>query len=542
MTGRKPNLTGIQHFGAAAYVKLKNAGKLEKRASKARFVGYDNESKGYQIYWPEKHAVSIERNVVFNPGDSFEESVKIMNEEEQNKVLQNSTEKTSKIPVENLSNQNSNKNQNKNSLPEDPAPSDIPTALEHSIEESTPIVEPLCRSRLCDTLPEPELNTRRGFRARKVPGAYRRLNQGLDANAVFVDDLEDDLNEPGGADQRDLAENEYFDLPDSWALAGSMDEEPASLQEALEGPDGEEWKKGLEKEIGRLEAARTWRVVKAPEGAKVIPHSIVLRTKRGARNEVTECRVRIVAGGHRQRVGVDFDRDRMFYAVVKNPSQHAVLAHAAKKDWSIQHIDVKSAYLYAKLEGNAPTYMTPPVGYLKPEQKGMVLEILKCLYGLVQSRRGWYDELHGTFRKLGFTCSKIDHSVFICCLTTEKEDLVIAVATDDMAITGNSDQAVTRFKNEIKRVYEITDLGNLRWFLGMEIKRDRAVCTISINQSAYIEGMATKFGLTSAKPIYVPMLPGEVLSHDQSPSTPAEATEMSKIPYGNMIVTCCGRL
>ena len=47
--------------------------------------------------------------------------------------------------------------------------------------------------------------------------------------------------------------------------------------------------------------------------------------------------------------------------------------------------------------------------------------------------------------------------------------------------------------------------------------------------------MATKFGLTSAKPIYVPMLPGEVLSCNQSPSMPAEATEMSKIPYGIMI-------
>ena len=132
-------------------------------------------------------------------------------------------------------------------------------------------------------------------------------------------------------------------------------------------------------------------------------------------------------------------------------------------------------------------------------------------------------------------CSKIDHSVFICCLTTEGEDLVITVTTDDMAITGNSDQAVTQFKNEIKRVYEITDLGDLRWFLGMEIKHDRATCTISINQSAYIKGMATKFGLTSTKPIYVPMLPGKVLSHDQSPSMPAEATKMSKIPYRNMI-------
>ena len=112
---------------------------------------------------------------------------------------------------------------------------------------------------------------------------------------------------------------------------------------------------------------------------------------------------------------------------------------------------------------------------------------------------------------------------------------MIAVATDDMMITSNSDQAITRFKNEIKRVYKTTDLGNLRWFLGMEIKHDCATCTISINQSTYIEGMAMKFRLTSTKPVYIPMLPGEVLSCDQLLSTPTEATKMSKIPYRNMI-------
>ena len=69
-------------------------------------------------------------------------------------------------------------------------------------------------------------------------GAYHRLNQGLNANAMFINDLEDNLNKPGGADQCDLAKNKYFDLPDSWALAGSMDKELASLQEAPEGLDG----------------------------------------------------------------------------------------------------------------------------------------------------------------------------------------------------------------------------------------------------------------------------------------------------------------
>ena len=63
------------------------------------------------------------------------------------------------------------------------------------MEASTPIVEPPCCSHVCDTLPEPEPNTRHGFQARLAPGAYRRLNQGLDANTMLTDDLEDNLNE-----------------------------------------------------------------------------------------------------------------------------------------------------------------------------------------------------------------------------------------------------------------------------------------------------------------------------------------------------------
>ena len=58
---------------------------------------------------------------------------------------------------------------------------------------------------------------------------------------MFVDNLDYELEVLGGADHCDLAEINIFELPDSWTLAGSMNEEPASLQEALEGPVGAEW-------------------------------------------------------------------------------------------------------------------------------------------------------------------------------------------------------------------------------------------------------------------------------------------------------------
>ena len=58
---KKPNLHGIQEFGAAAYVKDLNTGKLDARAKKGHFVGYNSKSKGYRIYWPEKRSITVKR-------------------------------------------------------------------------------------------------------------------------------------------------------------------------------------------------------------------------------------------------------------------------------------------------------------------------------------------------------------------------------------------------------------------------------------------------------------------------------------------------
>ena len=68
--GRKPNLANIHEFGAAAYVKDLKAGKLDSHALVGHFVGYDIKSKGYQIYWPTKRLITVERNVVINQNDA----------------------------------------------------------------------------------------------------------------------------------------------------------------------------------------------------------------------------------------------------------------------------------------------------------------------------------------------------------------------------------------------------------------------------------------------------------------------------------------
>lgn len=517
VNGRKPYLGGIQEFGAAAYVKDLQAGKLDPRAQKGRFVGYDSVSKGYRIYWPEKRTVSIERNVVFNPNDLQAENDSVvvqddvLNEGEQGKVIQNEPKGGD------IKNDENRENNKKRDIPAD---EHAPEPQEHDNDTNATSIQPPKRSRRQEIDAEPEPNTGRGFRVRPVPGTYARMHEGLEparANIAIVDDDVDGL-EPAG-----------IDFGDGFAFVASMGNEPASLDEALSGAHAREWQAAWDKEMSRLEAAHTWELVIPPAGVSIIPCREVFKEKTGPNGEITERRLRVVAGGHKQQKGIDYDET--FSSAAKMPTVRVMLADAAQRDWEIHQVDVKSAYLNAPLE--EVVYMHPPKKYLKPGQEGMVCRLLKCLYGLKQAGRGWHKEMSSAFEQIGFSKSGVDHSLFI--RRTPIEQTAVAVATDDMAVAGSTTDAIKRFKTEISEFFDITDGGEISWFLNFEIRRDRAARTISINQRSYLEAMASKFGQQDAKPVYLPMLPGEIFSKDQCPVTPSQHFAMRKIPYAEGI-------
>ena len=89
-TNKKPHLGGIKEFGATAYVKDLHAGKLDACARVGRFVGYDSESKGYCIYWPDKKSVTVKWNIVFNENDTTLEdtNLTVLAEGEKEKIIQ----------------------------------------------------------------------------------------------------------------------------------------------------------------------------------------------------------------------------------------------------------------------------------------------------------------------------------------------------------------------------------------------------------------------------------------------------------------------
>ena len=213
-----------------------------------------------------------------------------------------------------------------------------------------------------------------------------------------------------------------------------------------------------------------------PQGQTAIPCSEVVRVKQGPNGDVQSYRVRIVAGGHKQIKGVNYTET--FSAAAKMPTVHVVLTNAAHQDWEIEHVDVKSAYLNTPL--NKVIYIKSPRGVLKLGQEGKVLRLLKGLYGLKQAGRGWYMEMAGVFmNKLGFKRSAIDYSVFY--RKSGEEHTIVAIATDNMAVTSRRSIDAECFKSNIKQFWDITDHGSIKWFLGFKIRRDRTSRTVLIN-------------------------------------------------------------
>ena len=309
----------------------------------------------------------------------------------------------------------------------------------------------------------------------------------------------------------------------------SLESDEPSVEEALKGPNAKHWQHAMDEEVAAIEKNGTWELVDPPIGTNIIWSHFILKVKCDEKGEITHYKAQLVANSNMQREGIDFNET--FAAVAKLPSVCAVLTNATSQGWEIHQINIKNAYLNTEL--SETIYMHPPSGCLKPGQEGKVCKLIKCLYSTQQASFEWYETLHEFFTEIGFMCSVVNHVVFF---RHEGEfSSVVSVSTDDMVITGNSIDSINWVKGEFRKRFEISDLGEIKWLLGLEIKYDKAARTLSISQGAYIDKLIEHFGLSDANAISTPFELGTALSADQSPSMPCQTAEMLHIPYKELV-------
>ena len=250
-------------------------------------------------------------------------------------------------------------------------------------------------------------------------------------------------------------------------------------------PDTIEWELACENEKRAFENLGVYEIMPRPSDRKVIGSKWVFHVKRGPDGTIQKYKARVIAQGFMQIKGIDYDET--FALVAKLTSLRAILAIAAKRDLELHQMDVKSAYLNGNLSNEI--FMSPPPGFNIPD--GMVLRLIKAVYGTKQGGRVWYEEISGTLRDMGYTHTDADHAVFTCGAGTALT--IIALYVDDITMAASNMATIDQDKQALCHAYEMTDLGELSWILGMHIVRNRTTRSISLSQEKYSQEILASF-------------------------------------------------
>jgi hypothetical protein len=456
----------LRTFGCVAHVKQgnKHLTKLEDRSTQMVFIGYESGSKAWRFCNPSTKRVHVSHDVVFEEDRAWD-----WNEEKTGTDVPFGAEF---VPVESTIR-----------LMDKPGSSSSSPSMSSS-GRSGPPTHPGGR----DVQDEQQVPT---------PGImgteYAPPTETPDLDADHEDDaprryrmLESVLGTDNVPEQAEMLAVEE--------LLIAIGEEPYSVTKALKVTD---WRKAMLEEMASIEGNKTWSLVDLPKGHRAIGLKWVYKLKRNELGAVIKHKARLVAKGYVQQQGIDFEE--VFALVARMVTVRVLLAVATHNGWPIHHMDVKSAFLNGDLAEEV--YVTQPPGFTAKGEEGNVLKLHKALYGFRQAPRAWNVKLDKSLGKLSFTRCKTDHGLY----TRKKggQRVVVGVYVDDMLIIGESDAQITEFKKEMKKEFEMTDLGSLSYYLGIEVCQTAE--GLELKQETYAKKLLEKAGMANCNGCATPM-------------------------------------
>ena len=545
-THEKPNLAGLIEWGSKVWVKRLDVQKLEPRAFEAVFVGYDDESKGYRVYWQAKRHVSIERDVYFNKNEALlPDTAQIEGETDSRANSGGFTTSIPPKPVETitdpdrgakeLSNAPLTARNEQESTEIDPNQSDNPKTSQNPHNSNS---IPFSHEKPPETEQEGVDNFQlgRGKRARKPGGYYKALNEGEEEirPGVAEANLAVSLDLDSGGVEANLGE--WFGGIEE---AMAMSEDEPSLEEAMKGDEASKWITAMREEITQIEKVHTYDIVETPPEVNVVPCRWVFRRKRNGEGQVVRHKARLVAKGFKQQFGVDYHET--FAPTVRPATLRLLLAVAAQKGSIVVQADAKNAYLHGTLEPNEIIYMDLPPKYslfhdIPPnlKNKSIVCRLWRPLYGSKQGANRFRKFLVEIMMKLGFTVCNADEAVFYK-FNPDGSYVIVPTATDDFTIIADSDKSANDFQDNLEKHVELVRLGPINWLLGTTVERNLEKHSIILGQEAFIGQIIARFGLEDARTCSTPLNPNVDLTPGSDHVSTTLLSPSEKTTYREMI-------
>ncbi|GJT05218.1 putative ribonuclease H-like domain-containing protein [Tanacetum coccineum] len=217
----------------------------------------------------------------------------------------------------------------------------------------------------------------------------------------------------------------------------------------------------------------------------------VYTNKKDERGIVIRNKVRLVAQRYIQEEGIDYDE--VFALVSKNEAIRLFLAYASFKDFIVYQMDVKSAFLYRKIEKEVYVYQPP--GFEYPDFPDRVYKVEKDLYGLHQAPRAWYETLSIYLLDNGFQKGQIDKTLFT--KRVKCDILLLQVYVDDIIFRSTKKMCCTEFEKLMHKKFQMSSMGELTFFLGLQVTQKDG--GIFISQDKYVDEILKNFGLSTVK-------------------------------------------
>ena len=170
-----------------------------------------------------------------------------------------------------------------------------------------------------------------------------------------------------------------------------------------------------------------------------------------------------------------------------------VIALAATKGWHLHPMDVKNVFLQGELEEEV--YMVQPLGFNSSTHLKAVCRLKKPLYSLKKAPCAWHLKITQYLHQIGFHMSKSDNSLYI--RSGSESSIVIILYVDDLVIEGEHLIEINKVKPLLSDKFEMTDMKELHYFLGIEVIWTPA--GIMISQRDYILNLLYKFGMADCK-------------------------------------------
>jgi hypothetical protein len=231
------------------------------------------------------------------------------------------------------------------------------------------------------------------------------------------------------------------------------------------------------------------------------------KNKQEEDGEVVRNKARLVAQGYNQVEGLDFRET--FAPVACLEAIRILLSFATPKGFKLYQMDVKSAFLNGVIPEEV--YVRQPLSFESHKYPDGVYKLSKDLYGLKQMPRAWYARFKMFLLEHGYVMSSVDKTLLT--LNHDTDFLLVQIYVDDIVFGGSSHTLVSRFQEMMESEFQMSMMGELTFFLGIQVKQMKQ--GTFIHQAKYTKDLMKKFNMAKLKPVSIPMSSAASLGLDE---------------------------